>query len=576
MTMHKTRKTIVMWVVLASVLCSGCTSGGLGARLKASPPFAQAVVAADHELASRAGARILARGGNAVDAAVATSLALSVVRPYSCGIGGGGFMVIALHDQQAGRILTAIDYRETTPDAVGRAYYDRTGRSSTYGGTAVGVPGTVAGLLYAHEKYGKLPLPEIVQPAIELAESGFRVDAHYAEMAERLIERFAENPGWKKRFSFVWERMLLEGEVKEGDLISAPEQARVLRLIAERGKAGFYEGEVARQIVHAVRKDGGDMTLSDLRNYRPRETEPVRARVFGCEFVGMPPPSSGGVTMLEALLILEAAGYDAQSMCDDSHDAHLMAEAFKHAFADRSTWFGDPDFVDVPTQWLLSHDNIVQRAASIDFAHTQPPEAYGLSPPAPVDGGTSHFSVVDAAGNAVACTETINLEFGSLVGIDKFGFVLNDEMDDFLTVPGEPNAFGLVQGEQNLPEPGKRPLSSMAPTLVFDDEGLLAVAGASGGPRIITATMQVLLNVLAGASADEAVTRPRMHHQWLPNRLYLEPGAFVEGDVRAELESRGHLLDERGQIGNVQLIRRSVSGWDAACDPRKGGKPVGY
>lgn len=562
---------------LGALMLYGCSGGGEVSMRGVSEQgmFRRGVVAADHELASRAGAGVLKAGGNAVDAAVATSLALSVVRPYSCGIGGGGFMIVRLADGGDGsEFITAIDYRETAPAGVGPEYYANGSRSSTRGGTAVAVPGTVAGLVYAHQRYGKLPLATVAQPAIDLAERGFAVDAHYAAMSTDLIEKFEKNPGWKQRFAFVWQRMLRGGQVRVGDVIVAPEQARVLRLIAEQGRAGFYEGEVARQIVHAVRKDGGDLSLEDLRGYQPRELEPVRAEAFGRTFVGMPPPSSGGVTMIEALRIMEAAGYDAGQLCDDAAAAHIMVEALKHAFADRARWFGDPAFVDVPVAGLLSDENVRARAGSIDFAHTKAPQSYGSAEPMSDDHGTSHFSVVDALGNAVACTETINLEFGSLLSIDAYGFVLNNEMDDFLTVRGEPNAFGLVQGERNLPAPGKRPLSSMSPTLVFDEQGLLLVAGGSGGPRIITGTMQVILNALSGASAQEALARPRVHHQWMPDRLDLEPGAL--GDVRGDLEAMGHELDERSEIGNVQLILRRGQGWEAASDPRKGGKPAGF
>ena len=561
--------------LLVVAAMQGCAGSGEVRVGNGAKPF-RAVVAADHELASRAGAQVLREGGNAVDAAVATSLALSVVRPYSCGIGGGGFMVIAFHgDKTHGDLVTAIDYRETCPEDVDQRYYEDSGRSSTRGGTAVAVPGTVAGLLYAQERYGRLDRAAVVAPAIELAMGGFRADAHYVNEAQSLIMEFGENAGWAERFPLVWEKMLLGGSVKVGDLIRVPEQAEALRAIAERGRAGFYEGEIARRIVHAVRKDGGDLTLEDLRRYRPFERPPVRATVGGYTFLGMPPPSSGGVTMFEALEIMDAGGYNFAAAPDDAAAVHLMVEALKDAFADRAEWFGDPGFVDVPVGRLLSAEYVAQRASEVDSERTRPPEAYGSRVPPGTDHGTSHFSVVDADGNAVACTETINLGFGSLVGVDEFGFVLNDEMDDFLTRPGEPNAFGLVQSERNLPAPGKRPLSSMSPTLVFDAEGLFATAGASGGPRIITSTMEVLLRVLAGASAADAVGAGRAHHQWLPNRLDLEADALTP-EVRAELERRGHVLGERAEIGNVQVIRRVPGGWDAASDPRKGGKPAGY
>jgi gamma-glutamyltranspeptidase/glutathione hydrolase len=413
-------------------------------------------------------------------------------------------------------------------------------------------------------------------PAIRLAEVGFTADAHDAATAAALAERFAENPGWQQRFALVWTRYLLEGRLKVGDRIRVPEQAAALRMIAEAGASAFYEGEIGRSLVHAARKDGADLTLADLRAYRPRETQPIRSQIGGYEFVGMPPPSSGGATVIQALQMLDAAGYSFASGPRDDASLHVLTESFKQSFADRAKWFGDPAFVDVPVDWLVSRARALVTSAAIDPAHTRPPQAYGTDQPLGTDGGTSHLSVVDAQGNAVACTETINLEFGSLVGVDEFGFVLNNEMDDFLTQRGEANAFGLVQSDRNLPSPGKRPLSSMSPTLVFDGSGLLAVAGGSGGPRIISATTQVLLRVLAGESASAAVGAPRLHHQWMPNRIELEPDLAQDEALRAALVARGHEVVEREQIGNVQLIRRTAGGWEAASDRRKGGTPVGY
>ncbi len=561
---------------LVAIVLAGCAgSQSVSTHTRTTGAY-RAVVAADHELASQAGLAILKQGGNAVDAAVATSLALSVVRPYSCGIGGGGFMIVALNDHPThGDLRIAIDYRETCPSAVDRAYFADGSRSSQRGGAAVAVPGTVAGLMHAHERFGALSREAVCAPAIELAESGFVADAHYVAAAKRVANGYEVNTGWREQFPMVWSSLLHEGAVEVGDRIRLPEQASVLRLIAERGRDGFYDGEVARQIVHAARKAGGDLSLEDLRRYRPVEREPVSVSIDGRTFVGMPPPSSGGVTMFEAFKIMHHAGYDFDQPADSALAVHLLVESLKHAFADRAAWFGDPDFVDVPVDRLLSDRYAVEQAFKIDRLHTQPPVAYGSRTPPPDDSGTSHFSIVDAAGNAVACTETINLEFGSLVGVDRFGFVLNDEMDDFLTRPGEPNAFGLMQSERNLPEPDKRPLSSMSPTMVFDDQGLLVTAGASGGPRIITGTAQAILRAIAGQSASQAVGLPRVHHQWLPNRLDLEPDAFSQ-DMREALEQRGHVLGERSEIGNVQLIRRVPGGWDASSDPRKGGQPAGY
>jgi len=278
--------------------------------------------------------------------------------------------------------------------------------------------------------------------------------------------------------------------------------------------------------------------------------------------------------MFEALRLLEEVGYDFSQPLETPQQAHLVAEALKHAFADRAEWFADPAFTDVPVERLLSDAYIASLAARIDPERTGPPSRYGSHAPIVEDGGTSHLSVVDRWGNAVACTETINLIFGSLVAVPEFGFVLNDQMDDFLTRRGQVNAFGLAQSERNLPEAGKRPLSSMSPTVVLDGDEVRLVAGASGGPRIITGTMQAIMRALAGRDAITSVSAPRLHHQWVPDRLDLEPGA-LGGAARGALRAMGHELGEREEIGNVQLIRRSGAAWDAACDPRKGGRPSG-
>ncbi len=563
--------------------------------------FDREVVAADHAVASGAGAEMLRRGGNAVDAAVATSFALSVVRPFSCGIGGGGFMVCyfsdaGLADQaRLGRDpprTVAINYREVAPASVGPDFYERPENegASERGGRSIGVPGTVAGLLHALAAYGTLDRATVLAPAIRAAEEGFLVDLAYMEMAAELIEDFESSPDWKTRFPFVWGRMLNEGRVGEGDRIRLPEQAEALRLIARGGADAFYSGPIARAIVASAGEDGGVLTLIDLAGYRVAEVEPLRFEFAGRELLTMPPPSSGGVAMGQALGIYQRLGApDRRTLAG----FHGLVESFKHAFADRAEWLGDPGFVEVPAGRLLAGEYLDARSTAIDPERALSPERYGTrdasrAAPAvgPNDGGTSHISVVDAAGNAVACTETINLEFGSLVAVEAWGFLLNDEMDDFTTVRGRPNAFGLIQGERNSPAPGKRPLSSMTPTIVVGaDGGVEVVAGASGGPRIITATAQAILAcVLEGAGADEAVARPRWHHQWMPDVLRVEEcwlGAGVEGfrgdELRERLAGQGHQLAITDDVGVVQLIRRARagSGWEAACDPRKGGRPAG-
>jgi gamma-glutamyltranspeptidase/glutathione hydrolase len=461
--------------------CSGTQSRVSDPIVHPDGIYAQGVVAADHEIASDAGARMLALGGNAVDAAVATSFALSVVRPYSCGIGGGGFMIIHLPDDPThGYVHTTINYREQAyvdPD-----YYERTKKSSTTGGAAVAIPGSVAGLLYALETYGTLDRDTVLTPAIQAARSGFIVDEHYMIMSRSLIERFRDNPGMKKRFPLVWDHFLRSSSVKLGDRITNAMQARALEHIARDGLDGFYAGPVAEAIVRAIQQAEGEMTQEQLSSYVLEEREPLMREVNGNSFIAMPPPSSGGVTMLQIIMILESLSYPFEQPEMSMDKAHLFAEASKHAFADRARYIADPNFVSVPTGELLDLSIIHERAQLItDEVH--PPSHYGTPNLIPLDAGTSHASIVDPFGGAVAMTETINLTFGSLVGVDTFGFVLNNEMDDFTTQRGQPNAFGLVQSDRNLPMPGKRPLSSMSPTIVLSLEGdVVAVAGASGGP----------------------------------------------------------------------------------------------
>jgi len=517
--------------------------------------YPTAAVAADHELASQAGVEILHGGGNAVDAAVATSFALSVVRPFSCGIGGGGFMVIYLPDDpERGRVETAINYRETCPSGVGpETFVDLPPEASREGGLAVGVPGTVAGLLHALERYGTMERREVLEPAIRIARAGYERDAAHREASE-----------------------VLEG--RGGPLPIEP-QARVLERIAELGRAGFYEGPVAEAVIRAVQKAGGVMTLEDLAGYEPRETEPLRFEFRGRTMLGMPPPSSGGVAIAQIFGFLERVEYgDDGDLLTSALGLHALAEAFKHAFAERAAGLGDAAFVDVPVTEMLSDERIGKMAGAFEPARTLKTEAYGDVGEPVERGGTSHFSIVDRWGGAVACTETINTHFGSLVRVEPFGFFLNNEMNDFTTRPGEPNAYGLRQSAKNLPEPGKRPLSSMSPTIALNDSGAVSiVAGASGGPRIITGTAQAMLRViLEDAAAPEAVAAPRLHHQWLPDRLIAEP-AFDAGLIEG-LRERGHDVTRSGGESVVQLIRRARAGegWTAGSDPRKGGKPGGY
>jgi gamma-glutamyltranspeptidase / glutathione hydrolase len=638
-------------VLLASVGCASDATAWEGR-------FPHGAVAADHVIASEAGAEILRRGGNAVDAAVATSFTLSVVRPESCGLGGGGFMVIHLgrSPHRAEPVDVAINYRETAPAAIGPDYYEALeDTASTHGGKAIGIPGTVAGLLHALDTFGTLDRSTVMAPAIRAAERGFRADKHYITEARDAIGNFEKHPEFKTRFAFVWSRYLRQGRVEEGNWIRVPEQAAALRLIAEQGSAAFYEGPIAEAIVQAVQRDGGAMTRDDLRGYRVSQVEPLRFTFMDLTFLTMPPPSSGGVAMAEALGIFERIKPQPDLSVPPAEPArpreslseaigrclrpyaeylfkvsiyrrsptynHALAESFKHAFADRARWLGDPAFVNVPVARLISAEYASERAATFRADHTLPPEAYGTPDPdeqrgaAPDDHGTSHLCVVDQWGSAVSCTETVNLGFGSCLAVERYGILLNDQMDDFTTRRGKANAFGLRQSDRNLPAPGKRPLSSMTPTIVLNSEGQMEIiCGASGGPRIITAAVQTILNVLLfGESAGQAVFAPRIHHQWSPDTLRLEPSLFDnptcvrydafgpanpsdqelrrlgygtpqagEGDawvsILDTLRAYGHTVERIKTVADVQIITRDQvgRGWDAACDPRKGGRPAGH
>jgi gamma-glutamyltranspeptidase/glutathione hydrolase len=583
-------------LMMPMLLLAACATSSAPSSLSAdfAGHFRTYVVCADHPSASEAGARILDQGGNAVDAAVATSFALSVCRPYSCGIGGGGFMIIHLVDDPRTKtpgdaVSIAIDYRERAPEAITPLHFvDLPDEASTRSGHAVAIPGTVAGLLLALEEFGTMNRRQVLRPAIELARRGFEVDAHYVEHAQEHIDLArAERVAGETELRihpFIWDRFLRRGDLEVGDIIRLPEQAKALERIASHGASGFQSGRVAESIVRAVESDrlGGVLTLEDIRHYRPRVVEPLRRTVMGRTVIAMPPPSSGGVTLLQILVTFDAALSVRSARLSPMQRTHLLIESMKHAFADRAAFLADPEFSPVDVSGMLSVEMLRMRGESIDLNQTRSPDHYGMTAQLLEDGGTSHFSVIDGDGNAVACTETINLVFGSRVPVPEFGFVLNNQMDDFLTRPGVANAYGLMQSERNLPAPGKRPLSSMSPTIVLDANGRVEViAGGSGGPRIITGTVQVILEALHGASARDAMTAPRIHHQWSPDAVYTEefvsPGREgLSAAFLAALSGNGHAIRERRDIGNVQLIRRgSDGGWDAAADPRKGGRPAG-
>lgn len=547
--------------------------------LGAEPVYQDYVVAADHRAASKAGAEILAAGGNVVDAAVATSFALSVVRPSSCGIGGGGFMVIWDAKTHTG---TAIDYRERAPKAATREMFqgkeDRP-NSSQIGARAAGVPGTVAGLCFAHNRYGRLPLNKVLAPAIRLAYQGVAIDQHDIEAQQEILRQFKEHPDYAKRFATLHQKYLNGGKTwKLEDRFCSP-QLEVLKRIAELGPTGFYAGPVADALLKTIRGGGGIWTIDDLQEMDAVNRTPLTSDYRDVRIVTMPPPSSGGVALIETLNIFTAYenAHPGQQLNLLGHNRtasiHLVTEALKHAFADRAEFLGDTDQVSVPVERLISHKYAKALAQRIDDQQTKPRKEYGRFL-ASEDGGTSHFSILDSEGNAVACTETINTLFGSLVVEPKYGIVLNNEMDDFAAVPGEPNVFGLLQSEANAIAPGKKPLSSMTPTIIVRDGRAVHVVGGSGGPRIISSTLQVILNLLRHKMpTQQAVAAPRFHHQWVPETLFLEeplPRRFS-----AKLEQLGHQVKLRNNLAAVQAASADSSGLHAASDPRKGGRPAG-
>jgi gamma-glutamyltranspeptidase/glutathione hydrolase len=457
--------------------------------------------------------------------------------------------------------------------------------SSRDGGLAVAVPGTVAGLCHALRQYGTLDLPTVLAPAIRLAEQGFEADAHWraaARLTRQELDERATRTGNASEFATLRDLYLTPAGSDPATPRFESRLAPALRRIAAAGPDGFYRGAVAASLVETVRRHGGLLTMADLESYPQlvHEREAITGDWREGQVVSMPPPSSGGIAIVESLNILSELDRrpGLRPLAELPHEspeyAHRVIEALQHAFADRAAYLGDADHVDVPVAELTSRDHAAKLAARFDPQRTLPLSAYGKIALGD-DGGTSHLSIIDAAGNAVACTETINTRFGSLVVDPEFGIVLNNEMDDFTAVPGAPNAFGLVQSELNSVAPGKKPLSSMSPTILLRDGQAVAVVGASGGPRIITGTLQTLLNLtLHGDSPAEAVARPRFHHQWLPQVVLLETG--FEPQVGAGLESRGHLVERTSGVGNVQAVQRRDDGLFGASDPRKGGRPAGW
>jgi len=543
-------------------------------------PRAQAVTAkngmvvAQEALAAQIGVDILKAGGNAVDAAVATGFAMAVTYPRAGNIGGGGFMVIHLAKP---RKNIAIDYREMAPSAIGKdSFLDEAGNAdpqkSLKSGLGVGVPGTVAGLSLAHRKYGsgKFTLAQLLAPAIALARDGFIVTG---DLADTLV---AAKPLFERWPSSVKVMLKPDGSsYGEGDRLVQADLANTLQAIATQGPKGFYEGAVAEKIAAAVREAGGVMTADDLRTYRVKERKPVTGTYRGYRIISMPPPSSGGTHLIEMLNMLEA--YDLKKTGPSSAEtAHLMIEAMRRAYADRAVYLGDPDFVRVPVRGLISKSYARMIGKSIGERATPSSEIRNGDPVAAEGDNTTHFSVVDRYGNAVANTYTLNLSYGNGLIADGTGVLLNNELDDFSAKPGAPNAFGLVGASANAPAPRKRPLSSMTPTIVMKDGKPHLVTGSPGGSRIITTVLQIIVNVLDhGMNVADAVSSPRIHHQWLPDEVFAEK--TYPDDVLKGLEERGHRIATRVQNTSANSILITKDGFSGAADTRtRGAVAVGY
>jgi gamma-glutamyltranspeptidase/glutathione hydrolase len=528
------------------------------------------MVVAQESRAARIGVEILDRGGNAVDAAVAVGFAMAVTYPRAGNIGGGGFMVIHL----AKGVDTAIDYRETAPAAATPTMFlDAQGnadpKKSRDSGLAVGVPGTVAGLAMAEQKYGsgRFSLADLIAPAIRLAQQGFPVEDDLADSLPQSRERLAR---WPSTMSILFNG---DQPLHEGDRLIQPDLADTLRGIAKDGPDAFYKGSVAADIVRAVKGAGGIMTADDFANYRAVERPVVRGTYRGYDIVSMPPPSSGGVHLIEMLNILE--GYDLAKMPREEA-LHDEVEAMKRAYADRAVYMGDPETVKMPIAGLISKPYAASLRASIGPRATPAADIHADKPPDVEGKNTTHFSVIDRDGNAVSNTYTLNFNYGLGLIADGTGVMLNNELDDFTAKPGTANAYGLVGFAANLPGPGKKPLSSMTPTIVLKDGKPVLITGTPGGSRIITTVLQVIVNAIDfGMPIDKAVQAPRLHNQWQPDEVTVEPG--FPADMIAALKARGHTVVPSLARTSANSIEVTPRGYVGAADSRsRGALAAGY
>ena len=534
--------------------------------ISAAPPpewSTGGMVSADHALASAAGAEVLQRGGNAVDAAIASALAAGVVQPAGSGLGGGGFAVVQNKEGPA----QVLDFRERAPQATHRDIFaeHNNPKASQIGGLAVAIPGEAQGLAELHASHGRLPLKQVVAPAWRLAAKGFvvgyKLDQALSQLTPKTILSMEHLFGQANR-------------PNRGDQVRRKALAASLKAFSKHGADDFTEGWIAKDIVASVRSTGGLMSLEDCGLNPPRYRKPLTGSYKGWTVTTMPAPSSGGVVILQALQVLE--NVDLASLGHNSSALlHRYAETFQHAFADRARYMGDPERTEIPVERLLSSQRTQEILAAFMSDQTLESDAYGMPLELGSDGGTQHISVIDVQGNMVALTSTINTSFGSKVVTEHSGLVLNNEMDDFVARPGVPNAYGLVGSEANSVSPLAIPLSSMSPTILTSPRGEKIAVGASGGPFIISATLQSIVNIIDfGMTASEAVSAPRVHHQWTPRALFVDKD--IPLDVRQSLESKGHSLRSMPFHSSVQMVYLDGSGqFHGASDPRKGGRPAG-
>jgi len=559
------KRIMILAVISVMVACSNAPSTTIDNANNTDVGLSQPAVAMPDSYSVDAAMQVLKEGGNAIDAAITAQFVLAVTLPEAGNVGGGGFMTIKFEDS-----TDFLDYREMAPKSAHRdMYLDQAGNvkpyESLFGAKASGIPGTVAGMWAAHKKYGTLDWERLVAPAVDLAENGFVVHEKLANNIARYISRTQEK-GIKSNFSDYF------SEAKAGTTFKQPELAETLKAIQQQGKDGFYKGEVATHIVDFMQQNGGLITHDDLQAYKAVWRKPLQLTWQGYELITAPPPSSGGVAVAQWIGMLEA--YDATHDLPAQNSTeyiHVMSEIGKRVFADRAEYMGDPDFVSVPVKALTDADYINERAADIQPASIS--DTPSIKPGLKESEDTTHFSIMDRWGNAVANTTTINLTFGSGVVVTGAGFLLNDEMDDFSAKPGVPNFFGAVGGEANAIEPYKRMLSSMTPTLVTKADQVVLVTGSPGGTTIISSVAQSLLNALLyDMSAEEAVNSPRFHHQLLPKDTIRMHNGFTEATVN-ELKAMGYTIDNR-RFGDVHLIKRTKEGVEAASEKSGRGKSI--